>query len=207
MAVAVVVTAARGCWCAQIWARSPKCRAGCGGEKELQALDILINNAGVFHACRFLEIASDWDFVLDINLKGAFFCAQGRAEHGCGRTPRLDHQLTSGAGTSRGSPRAGVHYLAPARGGRRARRRRLASNWASLRIRVNGDRAWLSDTAQPRYAAARMTETGRRTPTSSPAGRIASPKNSQRQDGLRPPTAPDFITGQVWHVKRGGYLA
>ncbi len=40
-------------------------------------LDILVNNAGVARdslAMRLKEF--DWDFVLDINLKGAFFCCQ-----------------------------------------------------------------------------------------------------------------------------------
>src|SRR5262249_34618120 len=81
-------------------------------QQELGGLDILINNAGVFPRVRVLEMReSDWDFVLDINLKGAFFCAQAAAKSmiAAGR-PGSIISLTSGA-AYRGSPR-GVHYCA-----------------------------------------------------------------------------------------------
>src|SRR5260221_6847328 len=74
--------------------------------------DILVNNAGVFPRVPFLEMReSDWDFVLDINLKGAFFCAQAAARSmvASGRQGSII-SLTSGA-AYRGSPR-GVHYCA-----------------------------------------------------------------------------------------------
>src|SRR5438309_691745 len=46
----------------------------------LGGLDILVNNAGVFPRVAFLEMSErDWDFVLDVNLKGGFFCAQAAA--------------------------------------------------------------------------------------------------------------------------------
>ena len=49
-------------------------------EQGLGPIDILINNAGVFPRVPFLEMAeSDWDYVLDINLKGACFCVQAVA--------------------------------------------------------------------------------------------------------------------------------
>src|ERR1700761_8776057 len=43
-------------------------------------LDVLINNAGVFPRVPFLDLTeADWDFVVDINLKGSAFCAQAAA--------------------------------------------------------------------------------------------------------------------------------
>jgi NAD(P)-dependent dehydrogenase (short-subunit alcohol dehydrogenase family) len=43
-------------------------------------LDILLNNAGVIRFQDMLEItADDWDFVCDVNLKGAFFVMQAVA--------------------------------------------------------------------------------------------------------------------------------
>src|SRR5438094_8660245 len=50
-------------------------------ERELGPIDVLVNNAGVFPRVPFLEMTeSDWDFVLDINLKGSFFCARAVAQ-------------------------------------------------------------------------------------------------------------------------------
>lgn len=41
------------------------------------ALDVLVNNAGITRDALALRMSeSDWDVVLDVNLKGAFFCAQ-----------------------------------------------------------------------------------------------------------------------------------
>src|SRR5689334_1002170 len=40
---------------------------------ELGPIDILVNNAGVFPRVKFLDMQErDWDFVQDVNLKGAF---------------------------------------------------------------------------------------------------------------------------------------
>jgi NAD(P)-dependent dehydrogenase (short-subunit alcohol dehydrogenase family) len=46
-------------------------------EARLGKIDILVNNAGFNIPKPALEVTEkDWDSVLDINLKGTFFCAQ-----------------------------------------------------------------------------------------------------------------------------------
>lgn len=46
------------------------------------AVDILVNNAGIQIAKPALEVTeSDWDRVVDVNLKGVFFCAQALGRH------------------------------------------------------------------------------------------------------------------------------
>src|SRR5258708_26188429 len=134
-------------------------------EKELGSLDILINNAGVFPRVPFLEMReSDWDFVLDINLKGAFFCAQAAARSmvAAGRQGSII-SLTSGA-AYRGSPR-GVHYCA-SKGGVVSMTKEMALELAPYRIRVNAIAPGLTDTAQPRYGSseAEITESAKSIP-------------------------------------------
>ena len=43
-------------------------------------VDVLVNNAGIFRAAEFLDVAeADWDAVIGVNLKGAFLVAQAVA--------------------------------------------------------------------------------------------------------------------------------
>jgi len=45
-------------------------------------LDILVNNAGDVRDALLVKMSDeDWDFVLDLNLKGSFFCARAAAPH------------------------------------------------------------------------------------------------------------------------------
>lgn len=49
--------------------------------QKFNKIDILVNNAGVFLMKPFVEMTEkDWDFVLDINLKGLFLCTNAVAK-------------------------------------------------------------------------------------------------------------------------------
>jgi glucose 1-dehydrogenase len=52
--------------------------------KQLGSIDVLVNNAGLERSAPFLDMdEASWDVVLDVDLKGAFLCAQA-----CGRVMR-----------------------------------------------------------------------------------------------------------------------
>ncbi len=49
--------------------------------EQLKRLDIMVNNAGMEIHSPFLEVTEEhWDRVLNVDLKGAFFCAQAAAQ-------------------------------------------------------------------------------------------------------------------------------
>ena len=173
-------------------------------EAELGPLDVLINNAGVFPRVPFLDMDErDWDTVLDINLKGSFFCAQTAARRMVAQgRPGAIINLTSGA-AFRGSPR-GVHYCA-SKGGVLSMTRQMALELAPYRIRVNAIAPGLTDTAQPRYGMGEeeIAASGR----AIPLGRIAEPEEIARAAVFLASDAAGFITGQCMHVNGGGYLA
>jgi NAD(P)-dependent dehydrogenase (short-subunit alcohol dehydrogenase family) len=174
------------------------------GER-LGPLDVLVNNAGVFPRVSFLDMTeADWDYVLDVNLKGACFCAQAAAKQmvGAGRAGAIIN-LTSGA-AFRGSPR-GVHYCA-SKGGVLSMTRQMALELAPHRIRVNAIAPGLTDTAQPRYGMSEeeVQAAGR----ALPLGHMAQPEDIARAAVfLASEDVAGFITGQCLHVNGGGYLA
>jgi 3-oxoacyl-[acyl-carrier protein] reductase len=172
-------------------------------EQGLGPIDILVNNAGVFPRVPFLEMSeSNWDYVLDVNLKGACFCAQAvaRTMVAAGR-PGVVINLTSGA-AFRSSPR-GVHYVA-SKGGVLSMTRAMALELAPYRIRVNAIAPGLTDTAPPRYGSgeAELAEAAR----AIPFGRMARPEEIARAAVFLASDNAGFVTGQTLHVNGGSYF-
>ena len=103
--------------------------------RELGGLDVLVNNAGVYPRVPFLAMKEgDWDYVLDVNLKGSFFCAQAAARYMVqagrrGAIINLSSQAVRGAVL-------GVHYSA-SKSGVVGMTRAMALELAPHGIRVN----------------------------------------------------------------------
>jgi NAD(P)-dependent dehydrogenase (short-subunit alcohol dehydrogenase family) len=170
---------------------------------EFGAIDVLVNNAGVFPRVDFLTMTeADWDFVHDVNLKGAAFCAQAAAQVmvAAGR-PGAIINITSGA-AFRGSPR-GVHCVA-SKGGIVSITRQMALELAPYRIRVNAIAPGLTDTAQPRYGSSEeeIATMG----AANPLGRIAEPEDIARAALFLASDQASFVTGHTLHVNGGSYL-
>jgi NAD(P)-dependent dehydrogenase (short-subunit alcohol dehydrogenase family) len=172
-------------------------------EQGLGPIDVLINNAGVFPRVPFLDMTeSDWDYVLDVNLKGACFCAQAVARAMVvAERPGVVVNLTSGA-AFRSSPR-GVHYVA-SKGGVLSMTRAMALELAPHRIRVNAIAPGLTDTAQPRYGSSEveLAEAAR----AIPLGRMARPEEIARAAVFLASDNAGFVTGQTLHVNGGSYF-
>ena len=167
--------------------------------QDLGGLDILVNNAGVYPRSPFLELSErEWDFVLDVNLKGSCFCAQAaaRAMIAGGRRGAIINLSSSSV---RGQPR-GVHYTA-SKGGVITMTRTMALELAPYGIRVNAIAPGTTDTAQPRggnteeelVAMARTI----------PLGRIAQPEDIASVAVFLAGDESRHMTGQTLHVNGG----
>jgi NAD(P)-dependent dehydrogenase (short-subunit alcohol dehydrogenase family) len=100
-------------------------------------IDVLVNNAGVFQRRPALEMEEgDWDRLLDVNLKGAFFCAQAaaRAMQERGQGGAIVNVASDAAWSGGINPCA--HYAA-SKAGLVSITRSLARELAPHRIRVN----------------------------------------------------------------------
>lgn len=98
-------------------------------------IDILVNSAGYFPITDALDITKEeWTKVSDINLNGAFWCAQSAARYMTAQKHGRIIFITSGQGLM-GIPLM-AHYSA-AKGGVIALARALASEWGKYNITVN----------------------------------------------------------------------
>jgi NAD(P)-dependent dehydrogenase (short-subunit alcohol dehydrogenase family) len=168
----------------------------------LGGIDVLVNNAGVYPRVAMLEMReSDWDYVLDVNLKANFFCAQAAAR---AMIASGTHGAIIGlASRAIGGAVRGVHYTA-SKGGIVAMTRAMALELAPHRIRVNAIAPGLTDTAQPRYG---MTEAEIEAASSAtPLGRMADPRDIAQTATFLASDASSCITGQTLHVNGGSYM-
>lgn len=171
----------------------------------LGAPDILVNNAGVYPRVKLLEMReSDWDYVLDINLKAGCFgtIAFAKALIAAGKPGGAVVNLASSA--IRGAVR-GVHYSA-SKGGVVSMTRALALELAPHNIRVNAIAPGLTDTAQPRYGNtdAELIEMAH---TTIPLrGKLLMPDQIARTAVFLASDDADAVTGQVVHVNGGSYM-
>jgi len=169
----------------------------------LGAIDVLVNNAGVFPRVALLDMReSDWDYVHGVNLKGSFFCAQAAARamiaRGQGGTIiNMASQAIAGRGAR------SVHYSA-SKGGVVSMTRAMALELAPHRIRVNAIAPGTTDTAQPRYGASEAELQA--LAKTLPLGRIAQPEEIAGVAVFLASDAASYMIGQTVHVN-GGTLA
>jgi NAD(P)-dependent dehydrogenase (short-subunit alcohol dehydrogenase family) len=169
----------------------------------LGGIDILVNNAGIFPRVNFLEMTeAQWDEVLNVNLKGTFFCTQAVVRRLVQRgRPGAVVNLASSA-AFRSSPR-GVHYVS-SKAGMVGFTRATALELAPYRIRVNAIAPGTTDTAQPRYGMSEeeLQAVGRQVPL----GRMAVPEDVANLALFLASDEASHITGQTMHVNGGAYL-
>jgi 3-oxoacyl-[acyl-carrier protein] reductase len=162
-------------------------------------LDILVNNAGVFPRAHVLYLdEATWDTVLDVNLKGTFFCSQeaGRMMKAQGNGCIVN---IASEGAFRPYPRS-AHYSA-SKAGIIALTKGFASSLARHGVRVNAIAPGLVDTAQPRDG---MTEEEiEESAHSVPLGRIGQPLDVARVALFLASELSEWMTGQTISVNGG----
>ena len=164
----------------------------------LGGLDILVNNAGVTRAMDFLDTdETTYDEVLNLNMKGYFFCAQQAVPFMLEQEGGSIVNITSIHGHA-GLPRHAAY--AATKGAINAFTRELAIELADKNIRVNAIGPGLIEV--PRYfdVPDYTTEFGN---TLVPAGRIGTPSDIGPTAAFLASDAASFITGQVLYVDGG----
>ncbi|MGA9659823.1 MAG: 2-dehydro-3-deoxy-D-gluconate 5-dehydrogenase KduD [Asticcacaulis sp.] len=170
---------------------------------ELGGLDILVNNAGMIRRADSVEFSeADWDAVIDLNLKSAFFLAQAAGRHmiaqGSGKIINIASMLSFQGGirvpsyTASKSGIAGITKL-------------LANEWAAKGVNVNAiapgymatdnTAALQADQARNRAILERI-----------PAARWGEPSDMGGAAVFLASHASDYVNGAILPVD-GGWLA
>lgn len=165
-------------------------------------LDVLVNNAGVYPRCQFLEMTeAEWDTVIGVNLKGTNFTAQAAARVMVAKG--IHGAIINLSSRSMGGAAVGVHYSG-SKAGVVGLTRSMAMALAPHRIRVNAIAPGLTDTAQPRYGntEAEIQEMAKLTPL----GRMGTPEDIAKLGVFLASDDASWITGQVYHINGGSYM-
>ncbi len=104
--------------------------------RELGAVDVLVNNAGVEKEVPFLDLdEKTWDTIIAVNLKGVFLCSRacGRAMRDAGR----GGSIVNISSIHEDLPFPGFSPYCASKGGVRMLMRSLAVELAPYRVRVN----------------------------------------------------------------------
>ena len=167
--------------------------------KELGHIDILVNNAGINFRVPALEVSEEqWDAVIGVNLKGAFFlsreCGKVMTQQRSGKIINI-LSLTSFLGLPTVVP-----YSA-AKGGMNQLTKLMAVEWADHNVQVNGIAPGYFRTAmtQPVRDDLRNAWVLNRTP----AGRWGEPVELCGALIYLASNASNFVTGQILYIDGG----
>jgi NAD(P)-dependent dehydrogenase (short-subunit alcohol dehydrogenase family) len=170
---------------------------------ELGRVDVLVNNAGTTWGAPPEEMPLEgWQKVVDVNLTGAFLCAQavGRLLIEQGEGGRIVN-IASVAGLS-GAPAEVMDTVVyhATKGGLIAFTRDLAWKWARHGITVNAIAPGWFPSDMSRYVLDRQSEAFLRT---IPLGRYGGADDLKGAVAYLASRASDYVTGQVLVVDGG----
>lgn len=169
--------------------------------KALGGLEILVNNAGVTRDGLLLRMKeSDWDLVLDTNLKGTFHCTQAVARTMVRQRYGRIVNITSVVGAM-GS--AGQGNYAASKAGLMGFTKSMARELASRGITVNAVAPGFIETDMTRGLA---EERQAYLLSRIPLGRFGRAEEVARCVRFLADPDMGYITGQVLHVNGGMYM-
>jgi 3-oxoacyl-[acyl-carrier protein] reductase len=172
---------------------------------EFKRIDILVNNAGIVDYRAFTEITEEaWDWMLTINLKGAFNCTQAVIGTMIERRSGAIVNIASVAGTT-GTPYH-THYSA-AKGGLVGLTKALAKEIAQYGIRVNAVAPAVIETPAGKRAREYY---GKMMPsfsfTNPPLGFIGQPEDVAAACIYLASDEARYVTGQVLSPNGGSWI-
>ena len=166
--------------------------------KDKKPVDILVNNAGITRDGLMVRMKeSDWDLVLDINLKGSFLCSQQAAKQMMKQKSGVIVNIASIVGVMGNFGQA--NYSA-SKAGVIGLTKTLAREVASRGIRVNAIAPGFIDTEMTRVLD---EEVRQKLIEQIPLARLGLPEDVARCVNFLVSDKSSYITGQVINLNGG----
>jgi NAD(P)-dependent dehydrogenase (short-subunit alcohol dehydrogenase family) len=167
-------------------------------------IDVLVNNAGIFKACNFLDITeADFDAVLRVNLKGAFLVAQAVARE-MARAGRGSIINMSSVNGTLAIPSIASYNVS--KGGINQLTRVMALSLADQGVRVNAVAPGTIATDLAAKAVLTSEEAKARIMSRTPLRRLGEPAEIADTVAYLASDAASYITGEIMVVD-GGRMA
>jgi len=167
-------------------------------------VDALVNNAGIFRAAEFLDVAeADWDAVIDVNLKGAFLVGQAVAREMAKSGGGAIVNMSSVNGVTAIPSIASYNA---SKGGIDQLTRVMALSLADRSIRVNAVAPGTIATELAQKAVLGSAEAAARIMSRTPLRRLGQPAEVAAVCAFLASDAASYMTGEVVYVD-GGRLA
>jgi 3-oxoacyl-[acyl-carrier protein] reductase len=165
-------------------------------------IDILVNGAGGTTWAPVVQLEeTEWDRIVETNLKGTFLCARAAGRQMIAQRSGKIVNIASGLGHT---PSAEVGHYAAAKAGVIALGKTLALEFAPYGIHVNSVAPGIVDT--PFVAPRRSREEIRAIGARIPLGRVGLPDDVARAVVFLASAASDYITGQTLFVNGGALM-
>ncbi len=167
-------------------------------EKDFHTIDILVNNAGVTRDGLLIRMKdSDWDQVMDINLKGTYLCTKHVGKKMLKRKAGNIVNITSVVGLT---GNAGQSNYSASKAGVIGFTKSIAKEFAGRQIRVNAVAPGFIATDMTEKLSQEVIETYKK---AIPLGRMGDPEDVAKAVIFLSSDQSNYMTGQIITVDGG----
>jgi NAD(P)-dependent dehydrogenase (short-subunit alcohol dehydrogenase family) len=171
---------------------------------EFGKIDILVNSAGVIVRKPAEEVSEkEWDFVLDVNLKGLFFCCQMVGKQMIKKRKGKIINISSDASQI---VRGGLSVYSISKAGLSHLTKTLAVEWAKYNIQVNAIAPGTTLTEMTKSFLEKNPALLEERKRANPTGRLGEPADYVGAAILLASKASDFINGQTYLIDGGSTI-